>query len=362
MTKEELLSKTITYLRFPLTVGVVFIHFNIADGFNISGIEYGMNNPKSYYYLITFLSDVLPRIAVPLFFFISGFLFFYNTEFGFDAYKKKLRSRMRTLLIPYLLWNVIAALWLSIRLLPCLSWLFPTAHNLPLDFSLSAILAIFWNINNSLYPMDIPLWYVRDLIVTVLCVPIIYWFVKRFGKCSVIILGLIWYIVQPLNLGHLCQLITAFFFFSWGAFYSINRLDFVKVFRKFSFAPLFYVPIAILDVLTKGNEYNCYIHMLGILLGVVAIVNITSYLIEKHKVKVNAFLANASFFVFVLHYLFLNELGKVIFKLMHQPESPYFGFFFYFLVPVITIIICLGLYIILNKYFPKMLAMLTGGR
>lgn len=58
MTKEELLSKTITYLRFPLTVGVVFIHFNIADGFNISGIEYGMNNPKSYYYLVTFLSDV----------------------------------------------------------------------------------------------------------------------------------------------------------------------------------------------------------------------------------------------------------------------------------------------------------------
>lgn len=362
MAKEELLSKTINYLRFPLTVGVVFIHFNLVDGFNISGIEYGVDNPKSYYYLVTFFSAVLPRIAVPLFFFISGFLFFYNTEFGFVAYKKKLRSRIGTLFIPYLLWNVIAALWFSIRLLPCLAWLFPNAHNMPLDFSLSAILDIFWNVNEGLYPMNVPLWYVRDLIITILFAPIIYWLIKKIGYYLIIILGILWCIAQPFNWERTYLLMNAFFFFSWGAFYSINRINFVTTFRKLSFTPLLYPIIAIVDVFTKGYEYNQYIHMVGILIGAVATVIIVAYLIEKCNIKVDDFLVNASFFVFALHILFLNELGKVIFKLIHQPESPYFWFLFYFLVPVITISICLGLYKILKKYFSKMVAVLTGGR
>ena len=57
MTNDELLSKTISYLRFPLTVGVAFIHFNIVnDGFTINGIKCGLNNPDWYYYIINFFS------------------------------------------------------------------------------------------------------------------------------------------------------------------------------------------------------------------------------------------------------------------------------------------------------------------
>lgn len=362
MTKEDLLSKTITYLRFPLIAGVVFIHFNIAEGFNIGGIEYGVDNFELYYYFVSFFSGVLPRIAVPLFFFISGFLFFYHTDFGFVAYKKKLKSRIKTLLIPYVLWNIIAAFWFGIRLLPSLAWLFPTAHQLPLDFSLSALLGIFWTANEGLYPMDVPLWYVRDLMITVFFTPIIYSLIKKLGYYFIIILGVLWYIAPPFNLGHTYLLLNAFFFFSWGAFYSINKIDFVTVFRKLSFAPLFYVLIAITDVLTKKEQYNNYIHMAGILVGIVAIVIIVAYLLDKNKIRVNYFLTNASFFVFALHCLFLNELGKVIFKLINKPTSSCFWVLFYFLVPVITIYVCLGIYKILKKYFPKMVKVLTGGR
>lgn len=89
MTNNELMSKTISILRFPLTVAVVFIHFNLAKGLTIRGTTYCLNNPDWFFYFINFISDVLGRIAVPLFFIISGFLFFYGKDFNCELYKKK---------------------------------------------------------------------------------------------------------------------------------------------------------------------------------------------------------------------------------------------------------------------------------
>lgn len=128
MTNDELLSKTISYLRFPLTVGVVFIHFNIAkDVFSMQGVKYGLNNADWYYFVINFFSDVLPRVGVPLFFLISGFLFFYRKEFNTTIYKKKISNRMVTLVLPYFLWNLVAILITLFHQLPFLSSVFPNA-------------------------------------------------------------------------------------------------------------------------------------------------------------------------------------------------------------------------------------------
>ena len=48
-------------------------------------------------------------VAVPVFFIISGYFFFYQTKvFGKETYFKKLKKRIRTLLIPYFLWNLVS--------------------------------------------------------------------------------------------------------------------------------------------------------------------------------------------------------------------------------------------------------------
>ena len=66
--------KVISVIRFPLIIGVVFIHahFTEVDGISI----YQTSLYPSYTFVSMLLSDVLARIAVPFFFFISGFLFF----------------------------------------------------------------------------------------------------------------------------------------------------------------------------------------------------------------------------------------------------------------------------------------------
>ena len=111
MTDDELLSKTISYLRFPLTVGVAFIHFDLSQGLDIKGLTYGLNNPDWYFFIINLISGTLATTGVPLFLVISGYLFFYRKDFSGDVYKQKLKSRAKTLLVPFILWNVIAILW-----------------------------------------------------------------------------------------------------------------------------------------------------------------------------------------------------------------------------------------------------------
>ena len=289
MTNDDLLSKTISFLRFPLTVGVVFIHFNIVnDGFTINGIKCGLNNPDWYYYTINFFSEVLPRLCVPLFFLISGFLFYYRKNFNYNVYKQKLRTRTMTLLIPYFLWNIIAILITSSKKLPFISSIFPNESNMNIILSPERIFKTFFayspnegifvnpiiedaTTNVSLVPLPIntPMWYVRELIVMVIITPIIYWLIKRSGLLFITFLGVVWYLLKPLHLdeSYLGPFSCAAFFFSCGAYFSINRMNFVDYMRKFKYMPILYLLLAIVDTLTKNAGYNTFIHNAGILAG-----------------------------------------------------------------------------------------------
>lgn len=381
MTNDELLSKTISYLRFPLTIGVVFMHFCLSKGLAVRGVKYGMDNPDWYFYIINFLSDVLPRIGVPLFFVISGFLFFYKKDFDGNIYKQKLKTRAKTLLIPFILWNVIAIIWHLKCFIPGLSSFYRPVE---IQFSLTRILStLFCNTGNNgiivtatssgsalgVYPIDVPLWYVRDLMVMIILTPILFFMINKARQWFIVIIGLLWF-TSPIFLpkGNLIGLyfemfITAAFFFCWGAFYSINKKNFVLCFQKIKYAPVVYIPIAIADVLTKGLEYNIFISKTGILVGVIAAVVVVSHLLEFNKVKVNSTLASSSFFIFSLHYLFIGEIGKFTFTMLHIPDNnPYAMLALYFAVPLFSIAVCFALYLLLRRYVPKLCNLLTGGR
>ena len=385
MTNDELLSETISYLRFPLTVGVVFIHFNLAkSGFSLHGVKYGLDNPEWYYYIINFFSEVLPRIGVPLFFFISGFLFFYRKEFNRTIYKQKLHTRAMTLILPYFLWNIIAAMITASHKLPFLSTIFPNAYKISIVITPERIFNTFFanfknegifvspivedvmtEVSKNPFPIDVPMWYVRDLIVMVLLAPVIYWLLKKGGKWFVCLLGVVWYFIKPMFFpdgGYPVLFFTAAFFFSAGAYFSINRKSFVEIMRKVSCFPLLYLLIAAIDTFTKKSDYNIYIHEAGIIVGVISAVIITSYLVERGKVKVNMTLANCSFFIFAFHTLIMSDIGKAVFTVFRLPDNTYSMLFMYFVVPSITISLCVCIYISMKRFLPVACKILTGGR
>lgn len=291
-------------------------------------------------------------------------------------------SRTKTLFIPFILWNLIAIVIQFVRLIPAFSSLFPGAYKTEIHFSLIRIFNTFFcntlqngifvspvgytqtEIINEPYPIDIPLWYIRDLMVMVIISPFIYWIIKKCKIGYIIALGLAW-CLRNLYLpdgGYLSMLITALFFFSWGGFHGINDLNFIMVMRKFRFLTLLYLPIAFFDTLTIFTHYNSYIHNVGILIGVITVVIIVAQMMESRQTEVNPLFINCTFFVYALHKLIIDDVAKILFSILHLPDNTYVMLVFYIIVPIITIVICILLYEIISRKLPAVSKLLTGGR
>ena len=217
MTNKELLSNTINCLRFPLIVGVVFI-LNKMGEIDIQGVKLSYIEYPWLTHTMDFFSSVLPTVSVPLFFFISGFLFFYNNDFDKNIYIKKIKSRCNSLLIPYIIWTFIGFFILLIQMHPRFSSLFPLLKDYRID--ISEFLSYFWIKSLPMdppgehaMPIDYPLWFIRDLYLLVIASPIIYWFIKKLKCVYIVIVGIIWFFSLGLYLGlpGLCHQSVFFF-------------------------------------------------------------------------------------------------------------------------------------------------------
>ena len=179
-------SRTISLLRFPLVVGVVFIHFNIVDiELAIYGHPCFTGFAQWVWYAVEMVSNVLARISVPLFYVVSGYLFFHSGgEFGRDAYMAKLRRRFHSLFIPYVVWNLLAVAWLTFHILLMSHIGSGDSAGIDFRFSFARLLNTLTYSNSangfivhlddvghgalSVFPADVPLWFVRDLMIIVL--------------------------------------------------------------------------------------------------------------------------------------------------------------------------------------------------
>jgi fucose 4-O-acetylase-like acetyltransferase len=95
-------------LRLPLMLGVLLIHaYEPVNGGALS-LQGHDRIADTVMYLI---SQILARISVPIFFYFSGFFFFRQLgSAGVSAWTNLIRKRIRTLLVPFLLWNLLTLL------------------------------------------------------------------------------------------------------------------------------------------------------------------------------------------------------------------------------------------------------------
>jgi len=371
-TEEELLSKTIDWLRFPLIILVVFIHMNPVV--NMQAIHYSSLSGSDIYCIISAcVSHVFAGIAVPCFFVFSGFLFFYKLkEWNKNIYLKKIKSRVHTLIIPYLLWNLIAILayaTMKIIKLDGSVWLFFN------DLMDKGVLKVFWNYyewgssNTNILgqiipyygPFDIPLWFLRDLIVSVTLSPLIYYFVKKTKLYGIVLLGIlyytrIWFITPGFS-------ITAFFFFSMGAYFSIHGKNMIIELRKYRICWLLVALITIIiSTYFDGSKTNDYIFPVYVLSGVITIINAASFLLEREYIRVVDTLSKASFFIYAIHTILILDFTRVLFDHILKPQGSVILIIKYFTVPVISIFVSLCLYCLMKKIIPNILRILTGNR
>lgn len=355
-------SKTIDFLRFTLIIGVVFIHSpDIVSGtVNLQSVDYTHMSGMDIYSLISSLfSYVLTCIAVPLFFMISGFLFFYKLkEWNKDVYLKKITGRVKTLLVPYLLWNILALLVICVEDLMAIrgggkGQLIGTAGLV--DY----IRGFF--IWNGYSPYLNPMWFIRDLMVLCLLSPIFYYLLKYLKLAGIILFFALYYFnFWPNIIGFAPE---ATFYFVFGAYLSINKINLVQMAQKLKVPCLtMYICTLFTFFYTKGEKPWEYIDNFHVFSGIIIIIYLTSYLLKREKIKVHPFLTKASFFIFALHQLILLGAWRRIYLLLINPSTPIAFIAGYFFIPIITIITCLIVYYILQQYLPTVSNILTGYR
>lgn len=364
MINDELLSKTINCLRFPLIVGIVFLH-NHMETVNIQGHIIKFDTWPWMSLIMKLFSDVLAAVCVPLFFFISGFLFFYRTRFTHETYMQKIKRRYHTLFVPYVIWNFIGFIILLIELHPYLSSLFPLLNRYQVN--IETFLSYFWiaelpvSMNGPSNPIDTPLWFVRDLMVLGILAPLVYWLIRRTGIFVIILLGAIWFFRLGKDFGLPSLSHQSVFFFPLGAYFSINRINIATAANKVRYLFITYIAWIIADLCTGVQPYGEWVHKAGIMVGMVTMIQVSAAVVERSKAEKCISLGRTSFFIFALHNLFIGKLMKVIVMVV-RPQSPLLVLSIYFFVPVVTILTYIYLYKMLNKYLPHVADVVTGGR
>lgn len=162
-------SKAIDILRFPLAVFVVAIHTYFNEGLKARGnVDVPFSGVWAHEF-IRFFSITLTDCAVPMFFVISGFLYFWKTShLTKDIYCIKTQKKIIALMVPFFCWNLITCLINPSRFLSA---------------GLMEKITGFWSMTmefgHGAGPWDGPLWFVRDLFIVMLCAPVVEWVVRK---------------------------------------------------------------------------------------------------------------------------------------------------------------------------------------
>lgn len=342
------LSESINWLRFPLIFLIILLHC-----YSVHRLE-GCHD--IYFKVLYPFSLWLGETGVPGFFFISGFLFFISKK----TYSQKMQTRVHTLLIPYLLWNLI------IFMLYLLVWGvgFPQDINgrSLTNYTFIDYIRLFWDRgsydNGNFVPLLCPLWYIRNLLIMSIVSPILYYII-RYAREAFLLVVTIWWMTSY----HNAFIPQTILFFSLGAYFSIfdiNPLQTVLK-QKQPFLLLFLI-FAICDIISHtayDTPVNLQIHRLSLIFNIPALLIFADWcILHGYNSKL---LPNAAFIVFCIHYPIMVMLRKICIALFSNATDA-FHIFLYFICVIIATLISIVIYLLMDKYFPNIKRILSGYR
>ena len=348
MNNSKRLSAAITWLRFPLIFFIIMLHC-----FSVVRLE---GYHSTYSHIIYPFALWMGETGVPGFFFISGYLYFLSRK----TYAQKMTTRIHTLLVPYLLWNSLLLLAYLVA--------FALGHPQDInnrsmaDYQFLDYLRLFWDRgsydNGNFVPLLCPLWYIRNLLIMSLLSPLLYYII-RYTRELFLILVATWWLMTYDN-AFIPQTIL---FFCLGAYFSIHDINPLKVVteHKTIFLSAFAI-FAIGDLashLSSGTPVNLQLHRLALIFDIPALLLLADYCV-RHGYT-NKQLPNAAFIVFCVHYPIVVVIRK--FSIVKFADaSDMIHILLYFLCVVIATLLSIGIYQILDRFFPQAKRILSGNR
>lgn len=370
---RDLRSQSLDLLRFPLALFVSAVHI-FTMPLNLE------NQPLSDFpateILFRFIHSFIADQSVPVYYFIAGYVFFLGLDFTIRNYRGKLQRRVHSLLIPYLIWNTLAIILTLKPSIPEIIANPGNLHDIIPNFTFSGFINCYWNNHNgffpspadnsAVYPIDGPLWFIRDLMIIVLISPAIYSLYrlpKRHCLFFLSVITLIWALRIP-GSGRLSQLMDAFTFFSWGGVLSYHKHDMTAIFSRFRVPSFILYPLIATIIFILNPHYPelmAYFKSLNIIIGLFFFYNMAAMLIGKNICRPNKFLAKSSFFIYCGHVVFKYPIAGKLSSVM-APTDDLSLLIFLFALYFLIIFALLITYLLMKRFTPRILALFNGGR
>ncbi len=329
---------------------VLFIHA-IRNSLVYGGVT--MKQPSAFAEFFFHLStESFGRVNRPLFFSISGYLFFWTLKPELSGFVEKWKSRLRSLVVPYLAWSLIG--FVGFRLV-CQTDFGRglLGHKISLVDSnwVQMIRTVLWD------PIPYQLWYIRDLCALILLSPLIYLGTRFLG----------WWLAAGVIVGWFNGWLpqwpdeTGVAFFTLGAIVATRRV--VPQWNLDSWlAPS-------LCVWTLACIMNSALHMQGITApGIIKLGSATGLvsvwaLVDRIRSIPRRYMSQAAaftFFIYAAHEPLMGGIRQSLFKVVPFNGATLMASSL--ILPLVTLAICLCAGVVLRSRFPGAYGFLTGGR
>lgn len=343
---DKYLSNKIRNIQFIAIILVVLQH-----SFFIKEKDYFSDNFEINNFIQYFFSTGLSKISVPIFFIISGYLFFFDFRNSLNSYMVKYKKRIKTLLIPYIFFSIF---WF---LLIYTVKIFIKDENMT-----------FNNILKDLFgsnPIAYQLWFIRDLIFLIMASPLIFYGISNSKGYILILFFLLWFFLPVYELWE--RLRESLFFFSFGAMISIigqrkTNIE-IKLWNVILITTIWILVLIVKSIYnicySDGDYLNHILSKSSICLGIVSIWGAYDF------IKQNRFLSVYSPYTFIIYLLhapiMIILVQKIIFKILiiHNEITYIIN---YFASTIITICLCILLGFLLKKHIPNLYSIITGNR
>ena len=339
-------------VSFILSVFVVCIHASSFGQYNLEGLTIVQTMLIEFFNVFLRKSFVL--IAVPLFFILSGATFF--RDYTNETFLNKIKRRIHTLIIPYLIWNIFAMLFDIITSYSFISNYFKGREKF--EITLGNILNAIFH-----YGCNGPFWFIFALICFMFISPVIYLLIRNkyigLGTIAVLIILDHFNIVIPGWLILDSKSIIFYFLGCWIGKNAISGFEQRTTEKKSAWACLVFVVcvcsligIYYIDI---WAEYTLQIFIL--IAGALAFwVGYDKF--DRWIPYCSYF--SYSFLIFAMHKNILSVIIKCIYIVF--PKKAYMIPLNFFISVLATIYVIALFATIVRKISPKTYSILSGGR